>query len=100
ILNYSWPGNLRELRNVLERALLHTHNEELRRSDLRFELEAIESPLPESATLEELESRQIEKVLREERGRVASAARRLGISRSALYQKIHEWGLDLTRFQN
>jgi DNA-binding NtrC family response regulator len=99
IAEYPWPGNLRELRNVLERALLRSPNRELKREDLRFEAWPGEPGMPAGATLEELEAQQIEKVLREERGRVASAARRLGISRSALYQKIHDGGIDLTRYQ-
>jgi DNA-binding NtrC family response regulator len=101
IVDYDWPGNLRELKNVLERALLRIPPAgELRRDDLRLDAEPERgaSP-PATSTLDELEGREIERALREERGRVASAARRLGISRSALYQKIRERGIDLSRFQ-
>jgi DNA-binding NtrC family response regulator len=97
IAEYPWPGNFRELRNVLERALLRAPGGELRQEDLRFEAWPGTPGRVENATLAELESHQIEKILREERGRVASAARRLGISRSALYQKIHERRIDLKR---
>jgi DNA-binding NtrC family response regulator len=97
LCDYSWPGNLRELRNVLERALLRNPAKfDLGPEDLALDAE------PEGAsgdTLGELQSHEIERVLRDEHGRVASAARRLGISRSALYQKIREVRLDLTRFQ-
>ncbi|HEV2856160.1 MAG TPA: sigma-54 dependent transcriptional regulator [Thermoanaerobaculia bacterium] len=102
---YSWPGNLRELRNVLERAVLRAEEAEIRSADLRFApvlaAAASEGSGPGSGhTLAELERRQIETVLGEERGRVVNAARRLGIPRSTLYQKIKEHAVDLARFQD
>jgi DNA-binding NtrC family response regulator len=98
--SYSWPGNLRELRNVLERAVLRVEGGEIGSSDLRFVATSTEAPaLDAGATLAELERRQIERVLQEEKGRVVNAARRLGIPRSTLYQKIKEHAVDLGRFQ-
>ena len=97
---YPWPGNVRELRNVLERALLLSGRDLLEPLDLRFEGPGGEAPLPlepssgeTHLTLEELEKRHIERVLREMGGRVAEAAQRLGIPRSTLYQKIKRFGL-------
>ncbi|HEV7506546.1 MAG TPA: sigma-54 dependent transcriptional regulator [Thermoanaerobaculia bacterium] len=99
--SYSWPGNVRELRNVLERAVLRAEGGEIRPSDFRFASILAESPaLSGGQTLVELEKQQIEKVLREERGRVVAAAQRLGIPRSTLYQKIKELRVDLSRFQS
>jgi DNA-binding NtrC family response regulator len=96
---YAWPGNIRELRNVLERAALLADGRVLGRRELRFE-----SPgLPEdgvdeaSLTLEEVERRHIERVLTAERGHVEAAARRLGIPRSTLYQRIKQLGLSVPR---
>ncbi|HEU4414364.1 MAG TPA: sigma-54 dependent transcriptional regulator, partial [Candidatus Angelobacter sp.] len=90
---YSWPGNIRELRNVLERVALTCDARVIESDDLalaqrvhatkRSELEG-ESAL----TLAELERQYIARVLREESGKVAPAAVRLGIPRSTLYQKI------------
>jgi DNA-binding NtrC family response regulator len=105
---YSWPGNARELRNVLERAVLRAEGEEIRTADFRFAPALAETAVaagrPETAgsgeTLADLERLQIERVLREERGRVVNAAQRLGIPRSTLYQKIKEYRVDLTRFQS
>jgi DNA-binding NtrC family response regulator len=95
---YSWPGNVRELRNVIERALLRVEEGEIRLEDLRFP-----SPTGErtehNLTLEEVERRHIETVLREERGRVTTAARRLGIPRSTLYQKVKDHGIDVKQLQ-
>ena len=96
---YSWPGNIRELRNVLERAVLLCEGRVLGRRDLRFE----PAPVDEAAgggtalTLEEMERLHIERVLQAERGHVESAARRLGIPRSSLYQKIKRLGLAVPR---
>jgi DNA-binding NtrC family response regulator len=97
---YSWPGNVRELRNVLERAVLRAEGGEIRPTDFRFVpiLAGPTSP-PCGQTLGDLEKLQIERVLREERGRVVAAAQRLGVPRSTLYQKIKEHQLKLSRFQ-
>jgi DNA-binding NtrC family response regulator len=87
---YSWPGNVRELRNVIERAVLLSDQKSITLNDLHFDGHAqVGAPSPDSRlTLLELEKQHIEKVLQEERGRVEKAAKRLGIPRSSLYQKI------------
>jgi DNA-binding NtrC family response regulator len=97
---YSWPGNIRELRNVLERAALLSRRKALTRKDLLFEARGIPTAddSDTSLTLEELERRHIERVLREEHGRVETAAARLGIPRSSLYQKIKRFGISVFRF--
>jgi DNA-binding NtrC family response regulator len=95
---YSWPGNIRELRNVLERAVLLCEGRLLGRRDLRFEPAPVDDPAAGAAlTLEEMERLHIERVLQAERGHVESAARRLGIPRSSLYQKIKRLGLAVPR---
>jgi DNA-binding NtrC family response regulator len=94
IVDYTWPGNFREMRNVLELALLRAPGGELRREDLKIAVAAE----TKGTTLEEIKFHQVEAVLREERGRVAAAARRLGMPRSTLYLKIREWNIDLKKF--
>lgn len=87
---YSWPGNVRELRNVIERAVLLSDQRNIGLKDLHFDGHAnVGAPFLDSRlTLLELEKQHIERVLQEEQGRVEKAARRLGIPRSSLYQKI------------
>ena len=99
LLRYTWPGNIRELRNLLERAVLLANRPVLRPEDLGLgERPRLEAAAPDtSLTLEELERRHIEAVLREEGGRIEPAARRLGIHRSSLYNKIKRYGLSVSR---
>ncbi len=88
---YPWPGNIRELKNVLERSLLLSERSEIRRSDLRFEYPSGDGAAEDTRlTLAELESRHIARVLKEEEGVVDRAAKRLGITRNTLYYKIRK----------
>ncbi|HEU4477993.1 MAG TPA: sigma-54 dependent transcriptional regulator [Pyrinomonadaceae bacterium] len=97
--SYSWPGNIRELRNVIERAVLLSDQRSIRIKDLHFDGHSgnRSTYLDSSLTLSELEKQHIERVLQEERGRVEKAARRLGIPRSSLYQKLKKYQLESSR---
>jgi len=89
--SYSWPGNIRELRNVLERAVLHAEGRALQPEDLRFEQQhsrSADNLYHSRLTLAELERLHIHRVLEEESGEVAAAAVRLGIPKSTLYQRL------------
>ena len=98
--NYSWPGNIRELRNVIERAVLLADAPVLDVDLLRFEstVATTRAGMDTSLTLEDMEKLHIERVLQEEHGKVEPAARRLGIPRSSLYQKIKRYGIKSSRF--
>ncbi len=90
---HSWPGNVRELRNVLERAVILSASPVLRRNDLRLTgIPAVSAAGPAAvetkSTLKELERQHILRVLEEEHGNVPRAAKRLGIPRSTMYQKL------------
>jgi len=93
--DYKWPGNIRELRNVLERAALLCDDCIITRSDLRFETAAAQTMRGESTnlTLQQIERQHIERVLQETGGKVAEAAVRLDVPRSTLYQKIKAYGI-------
>ena len=91
---HRWPGNVRELENRILQAVLLSEGTEIGPEDLDLE----QAMPPATATLEmdlgQLESRHIERVLASEGGSVARAARRLGIQRNTLYQKIKKYGLE------
>ena len=109
---YPWPGNIRELRNVIERAVLLSDDGVLYESQLHFHEVSAEQPpssislaaLPAEAsdkngsgsdplTLLAVECRHIQRVLRDCAGRVEDAAKVLGVPRSTLYQKIKQHGI-------
>jgi len=93
----AWPGNVRELRNVLERALLLSDDAVLEPAHLgpgqaKAATVAAE-PSGARLSLADAERRHIEAVLREEGGVVPRAASVLGLSRSALYERIKKHGI-------
>jgi DNA-binding NtrC family response regulator len=98
LMNYSWPGNIRELRNVLEGALIlckdeiHAGSLRLARCTLHSEPALRPKPSRESmqTAMREVECLHIENVLCETNWNVRSAALTLGIPRSSLYQRIKE----------
>jgi DNA-binding NtrC family response regulator len=88
---YSWPGNIRELKNVLERSLLLSDRTEIRRSDMRFGQASSDAITDDTRlTLTEVEARHITRVMKEEEGVVERAAKRLGITRNTLYYKLRK----------
>ena len=94
---YSWPGNIRELRNVLERAALLSDDGVIHDAGLGFETPSRQEPTVQpnfgNLTLREIERHTITQTLESEGGNVIRAAKRLGIHRSSLYSKIREYGL-------
>ena len=97
---YHWPGNIRELRNVLERTILCRGGDVIDEGDLCFD-GAYGPPAEEAMqggsalTLEEVMRRHIFQVLGAEEGDVQRAAQVLGIPKSSLYQKIKKYGFSL-----
>jgi DNA-binding NtrC family response regulator len=85
LLRYDWPGNIRELRNLVERTVI------LGAFPERMEGTAPEEEAPRSESLAEMERRHILAVLRETRGDREEAARRLGISRKTIDRKYANW---------
>jgi DNA-binding NtrC family response regulator len=96
LIDHDWPGNIRELKNVLERAVLLGRGNVLGPGDLRFEGGAKRATcraVPPT-TLLDVERQHIMSVLQEEQHRVAAAAKRLGIPRSSLYEKLKTLGIE------
>ncbi|HEY7728709.1 MAG TPA: sigma-54 dependent transcriptional regulator [Candidatus Eisenbacteria bacterium] len=93
---YSWPGNIRELRNVLERLLIMTEGETLDLADVEEVLpsESDEEPVSEiKAARDKAERETISATLKQCNWNVTEAARRLGMDRGYLHRKIKRYGL-------
>jgi len=102
LLRYSWPGNIRELMNAVERAVVLAQSEIIDEADLAiFPLTPVAdgskdlrpSVLPESKRLVEMEKEAIVKTLAETGGNKSQAARLLGITRKTLQNKLKAFGL-------
>ncbi len=96
ILRYPWPGNVRELRNVVECAFALGIGEVLTVDDLTPELRGEEPSrrTSEPKTVADVERERILEALGRTRGHRGEAAERLGISRTTLWRKLKEYGLD------
>lgn len=90
--NYSWPGNIRELKNLLERALILSKGSILTRDHFPGLNGSGKPPRsrPETENLEEIERAHIQQTLDKYGGDTIKASNALGISRSSLYRKISE----------
>lgn len=120
LAGYPWPGNVRELVNVLERALLLADGPEIGVEDLPRDLagsvgagtengsiaslpsrgedgDGMERPLAQ--VLAETERTYLESLLRRTGGRVGETARRAGLDRRSVYEKMKRHGLDKDRFR-
>jgi transcriptional regulator with PAS, ATPase and Fis domain len=94
--SYGWPGNIRELRNVIERAALLATDEIIRPKDLRLELQedAPTSGNEPVITFREMQKLHIQRALTAEHSNVGRAAARLGLTKSTLYNKIKTFRID------
>jgi DNA-binding NtrC family response regulator len=93
LMAFDWPGNVRELENVLERAAIMTTESFIRLVDLPVLIRESSPGRPIPMTLEHVERRHIESVLKEYNGNRSKASQILGISRRALIRKIQKLGL-------
>ena len=98
LARWKWPGNIRELENFLERAVILTRGPVLHAplAELEIEEEPGAEDAPESATLHEAERDHILRALREAKGQIGGpdgAAARLGLKRTTLNSKIKKLGI-------
>ena len=96
LTKWDWPGNIRELENFIERAVILTKGSALRVPLAELETSA-DAPVADDATLESTEREHILRVLRETKGVIAGprgAAARLGLKRTTLNSKLKKLGIE------
>lgn len=105
LLNYDYPGNVRELKNILERLAALSEGGRLRAKDIQFQLVVHPQNVCSDAPLSEVplrdarakfESSYIQNILDHHNGSAAESAQVLGITRRQLWNKISEYGLKTT----
>ena len=97
LVNYDWPGNIRELQNVCERLQILSEGEVVQVTDLPDFVKTPEEKLfiddyDPSVTLHELERKYILKALNHFEGNKTQAAQALGVTIKTLYNKLHQYG--------
>jgi DNA-binding NtrC family response regulator len=97
LLSYSWPGNVRQLRNVIDSAVVLAEDPQVQVVDLGLH-EAVGDE-SESLKLKYWEKRLIGEALRRSGGNVPEAAGLLGIGRATLYYKVKQYGLTPTEIE-
>jgi DNA-binding NtrC family response regulator len=90
---HTWPGNVRELGHAIERAVLMADSGRIMPSDLGINASNASGGAADEMTLEQVEKLFIQKVLARHAGDVRKAAEQLGMSRSALYRRLQQFGL-------
>jgi formate hydrogenlyase transcriptional activator len=102
LVHYPWPGNVREMQNVIERAVILSQNGGLRVDPQLLKSSNLEPPQKLHGQLDAREREAIEAALRASHGRVAGAhgaAKRLGLPHSTLEFRIKRLGIDKFRFR-
>jgi DNA-binding NtrC family response regulator len=93
LMQHSYPGNVRELDHVIERAVLMARGPQIKANDLGLTTAGGESKSLEEMSLEEVEAFLIKKALARNNGNARKAAESLGLSRSAFYRRLQQYGL-------
>ena len=100
LMRHDFPGNIRELENIIEHAFVMCREDEIRLEHLPDEIAAIRlpaDPRPSASPLEEAERSGLLEALHRHHWNKVETARALGIHRATLYRKIHKYGLKPSR---
>lgn len=93
LVQHSWPGNLRELNNVMKRAVLLARGRQITAAELQQAMGPVRQNAVPTLHDEADERKRIEEALRQTGGNKAKAARLLGIDRKTIYNKMEKWGM-------
>jgi len=96
MLEYSWPGNVRQLRNLIDSAVVLATGDEIRATDIT--LHESKTEIYDTLNIEQWEQRLIQEALRRTKANMPEAADLLGISRATLYRKLESFGLNKDDF--
>jgi two-component system, NtrC family, response regulator HydG len=95
LMNYHFPGNVRELQYIIERAVIMSDNEKLEPDDLIFSpieySDQNAADLPGETSLSNIEKNTIVRVIEKNNGNISKAAKELGITRTTLYRKLGKY---------
>lgn len=91
--NYNWPGNIREIEHIVERAVIITEATTIEIFDLHFSTKKITKNTVETLNLEETEKLLIQQALQKHQGNISRAAKDLGLTRAALYRRLEKHNL-------
>ncbi len=100
LMQYSWPGNVREIENVIERSIVMTTGEKLDADDIRLDMnlrprpQAGEMALPEGMSLDQYEQELIRNALKQANNNKSQAARILGLTRNSLRYRLTQMGIE------
>ncbi len=89
LTNYHWPGNIRELENTIERAILLSKDLFIQPENLQLPETGIQ--LPEKMSLKDFEKQVVQKTLTENDNNISKTAEQLGVSRRWLHYRLKEW---------
>ena len=93
LMSYDWPGNIRELENVIERAVMLTNASFIRPQDLPSHIREERKESVQNLTIDELVQNHIASILKNTNNNKTKAASILGISRRSLQRKMEKYGL-------
>lgn len=92
ILEHTWPGNIRELKHCIEKAVILSSGDQLQIND--FTLKQEPGPKEWPLKFEEIEKLAIQRALKNNSGKMVDAAKELGLTRQTLYNKIKKYKLE------
>ncbi|MEE4196253.1 MAG: sigma-54 dependent transcriptional regulator [Bacteroidales bacterium] len=89
---YNWPGNIRELQHIIERAVIMSNGDVLKANDFILDITDKSSYNKNNLNLNDIERQAIERALKKHGFNVSAAAKELGLGRTTMYRKMTKYG--------